>query len=178
MLASRIGINATILFTWVDLPVYSCQQNDAHLSDCHRQRQQQQPGRDSDVEWRQSNGARWLVESDSAYSPPHNCRHCHVRQLYCHSYQWRRQDFVTGGGVRYGSIGGLEYEVPQSWLYSLCINVALCSTALRCICRVIRRSSMTMKGLKAHTYYIISGRPPIGGSFSSFPVGGATDSHY
>ena len=66
--------------------------------------------------------------------------------------QWCRQDFVTGGGVRYGSIGGLEYEVPQSRLYCLCIYVALCSTALQCICRVIRRSSMTMK---AHTYYII-----------------------
>jgi len=64
--------------------------------------------------------------------------------------------------VRYGSIRGLEYEVPQSRLYCLCINVALCSTALLCICRVIRRSSMTMK---AHTYYIIFGRPPIGGSF-------------
>jgi len=24
---------------------------------------------------------------------------------YCRSGQWRRQDFVTGGGVRYGSIG-------------------------------------------------------------------------
>ena len=58
-----------------------------------------------------------------------------------------------------GSIGGLEYEVPQSRLYCLCINVALCSTALQCVCRVIRRSSMTMK---AHTYYIIFGRPPIG----------------
>ena len=74
--------------------------------------------------------------------------------------QWRRQDFVTGGEVRYGSIGGLEHEVPQSGLYCLCVNVALCSTALQCICRVIRRSSMTMK---AHTYYIIFGRPPIGG---------------
>ena len=63
-------------------------------------------------------------------------------------YQWRRQDFVTGGEVRYESIGGLEYEVPQFRLYCLCINVALCSTALQCICRVIRRSSMTMK---AHT---------------------------
>ena len=51
--------------------------------------------------------------------------------------QWRRQDFVTGGKVRYGSIGGLEYEVPQSRLCCLCINVALCSTALQCICRVI-----------------------------------------
>jgi len=40
--------------------------------------------------------------------------------------------------VRCGSIGGLEYEVPQSRLYCLCINVALCSTALQCICRVIR----------------------------------------
>ena len=27
--------------------------------------------------------------------------------------------------MRYGSIGGLEYEVPQSRLYCLCINVAL-----------------------------------------------------
>jgi len=78
--------------------------------------------------------------------------------------QWRRQDFVTGAEVRYGSIGGLEYEVPQSRLYCLCINVALCSTAVRCICRVIPRSSMTMK---AHTYYVIFGRPPIGGG--SFP---------
>jgi len=68
--------------------------------------------------------------------------------------------------VRYGSIGGLEYEVPQSRLYCLCINVALCSTALQCICREIRRSSMTMK---AHTYYIIFGRPPIGGKASAFP---------
>jgi len=84
----------------------------------------------------------------------------------CH-VQWRRQDFVTGEGeVRYGSIGGLEYEVPQSGLYCLCINVALCSTALQCICRVIRRSSMTMK---AHTYYIIFGRPPIGGEASPLP---------
>jgi len=65
------------------------------------------------------------------------------------SYHWRCQDFVTGGEVRYGSIGGLEYEVPQSRLYCLCINVDLCSTALQCICRVIRISSMTMK---AHTH--------------------------
>jgi len=78
----------------------------------------------------------------------------------------RRQDFVTGGGeVRYGSIGGLEYEVPQSRLYCLCINVALCSTALQCICRVIRRSTMTMN---AHTYCIIFGRPPIGGKLPPF----------
>jgi len=33
------------------------------------------------------------------------------------------------GEVRYGSIGGLEYEVPQSRPYCLCINVALCSTS-------------------------------------------------
>ena len=59
----------------------------------------------------------------------------------------------------------------QSRLYCLCINVALCSTALQCICRVIRRSSMTMK---AHTYYIIFGRPPIGGKLRPFPPGGAT----
>ena len=57
--------------------------------------------------------------------------------------------FCNRGEVRYGSIGGLEYEVPQSRLYCLCINVALCSTALQCFCRVIRRSSTTMK---AHTH--------------------------
>ena len=68
------------------------------------------------------------------------------------------REFCNRGEVRYGFIEGLEYEVPQSRLYCLCINVALCST----ICRVIRRSSMTMK---AHTYYIIFGRPPMGGSF-------------
>ena len=79
--------------------------------------------------------------------------------------------FCNRGEVRYGSIGGLEYEVPKSRLYCLCINVALCSTALQCICRVIRRSSMTMK---AHTYYTIFGRPPIGGKLPPLPPGGAT----
>ena len=73
--------------------------------------------------------------------------------------------FCNRGEVKYWSIGGLEYEVPESRLYCLCINVALCTTALQCICRVIRRSSMTMK---AHTYYIIFGRPPMGGSFPSW----------
>ena len=79
--------------------------------------------------------------------------------------------FCNRGEVRYGSIGGLEYDVPQSRLYCLCINVALCSTALRCICRVIRRSSMTMK---ADTYYIIFRRPPMRGKLPPFPPGGAT----
>jgi len=74
--------------------------------------------------------------------------------------------FCNRGEVRYGSIGDLEYAVPQSRLYCLCINVALCSTALQCICLVIRRSSMTMK---AHTYYIIFGRPFIGGKLPPFP---------
>jgi len=60
--------------------------------------------------------------------------------------------FCNRGEVRYGSIGGLKYEVPQSRFYCLCISVALWSTALQCICRVIRKSSTTMK---AHTYYII-----------------------
>jgi len=80
--------------------------------------------------------------------------------------------FCNRGEVRYGFIGGLEYEFPQSRLYCLCINVALCSTALECISRVIRRSSMTMK---AHTYYIIFGRLPIGGKLPRpSPHGGAT----
>jgi len=72
--------------------------------------------------------------------------------------------FYNRGEVRYGSIGGPEYEVPQSRLYCLCIDVALCSTALQCICRVIR-SSMTMK---AHTYYIILDVHPWGESFPPF----------
>ena len=75
--------------------------------------------------------------------------------------------FCNRGGSEVWSIGGLEYEVPQSRLYCLRINVALCSTALQCICRVIRRSFMTMK---VHTYYIIVGRPPIGGSFPLPPL--------
>ena len=75
--------------------------------------------------------------------------------------QWRRQDFCNRGEVRYASIGVLEYEVPQSRLYCLCINVALCSTAF-----VVWYEEGTMK---AHTYYIIFGRPPIGGSFLLSP---------
>ena len=59
----------------------------------------------------------------------------------------------------YGSIGGSRVRSPP---VPVVLSVYLCSTALQCICRVIRRSSMTMK---AHTYYIIFGRPPIGGSF-------------
>jgi len=84
-----------------------------------------------------------------------------VRQVRWCDYTVAPPGFRNGWEVRYGSIGGLGYEVPQSRLYCLCINVALCSTALQCIFRVIRRSSMTTK---AHTYYIIFGRPPIGGS--------------
>jgi len=30
--------------------------------------------------------------------------------------------FCNRGEVRYGSIGGLEFEVPQSRLYFLCVN--------------------------------------------------------
>ena len=71
--------------------------------------------------------------------------------------------------MRYGSIGGLEYEIPQSRLYCLCINMALCSTDLQCICRVIRRSSMTMKHTQYNTYYIIFGRPPVGGKKPFIP---------
>ena len=89
------------------------------------------------------------------------------------SAQWRRQDFVTGGGSEVWVYRGSRVRSPAvPVVYCLCINVALCSTALQCICRVIRRSSMTMK---AHTYCIIFGRPPIGGEASS-PPGGATAS--
>ena len=84
----------------------------------------------------------------------------------CLFIQWRRQNFVTGGSEVWVYRRSIEYVFPQSRLYCLCINVALCSTALQCICRVIRRSSMTMK---AHTYYIIFGRPPPGGATVSIP---------
>ena len=72
--------------------------------------------------------------------------------------------------MRYWSIGGLEYEVPQSRLYCLCINVALWSTALQCICRVIRRSSMTMKTHILHNFWTSTHR----GEASPPPPGGAT----
>ena len=90
-----------------------------------------------------------------------------INYIYMRPWSVAPPGCCNRGEVRYGSIGGLEYEVPQSRLYCLCINVALCSTALQCICSVIRRSSMTMK---AHTYYIIFGRPPIGGSFPPSPL--------
>jgi len=64
--------------------------------------------------------------------------------------QWRRQDFVTGGSEVWVYRGPRVWN-PQSRLYCLCINVALCSTALQCICRVIRRNSMAMK---AHTHIL------------------------
>jgi len=81
--------------------------------------------------------------------------------------------FCNRGEVRYGSIGGLEYEVPQSQLYCLCINVALCSTALQCICRVIRRSSMTMKAHTLHNFWTSTHRGEL-----SPPPGGATGIGY
>ena len=55
--------------------------------------------------------------------------------IYRYSPLMLARILCNGGGVRYGSVGGLEYDVPQSRLYCLCINVALCSTALQCICR-------------------------------------------
>ena len=70
--------------------------------------------------------------------------------------------FCNRGEVRYGSIGGLEYEAPQK-LTHYTVHREFVGFG---ICRVIRRSSMTMK---AHTYYIIFGRTPIGGKLSPFP---------
>jgi len=56
--------------------------------------------------------------------------------------QWRRQDFVTGGEV-WVYRGSRVRSPPEADTF----------TAVH--------SSMTMK---AHTYYVIFGRPPIGGS--------------
>ena len=93
------------------------------------------------------------------------------RVLLVTGMQWRRQDFVTGVEVRYGSIRRLEYEVVLSVYQrgSLLDGLAM---YLSCVVhRVIRRSSMTMK---AHTYYIIFGRPPIAGKLPT-PGGATTD---
>ena len=40
--------------------------------------------------------------------------------------------FCNRGEVRYGSIGGLEYEVPQSRLYCLCIKLDGLAIYLSC----------------------------------------------
>ena len=84
--------------------------------------------------------------------------------------QWRRQDFVTGGS-EVGSIGGLEFEVPQSRLYCLCINVAHCSTALQCICRVIPKKFHDNESTHIlHNFWTSTHR----GKLPSSPPGGAT----
>jgi len=81
--------------------------------------------------------------------------------------------FCNGGEVRYGSIGGSRVRSPQSRLYCLCINVALCLTALQCICRVLRRSSMTMKAHTLHNFWTSTYRgeaSPPGGTTETWPV--------
>ena len=62
--------------------------------------------------------------------------------------------FCNMGEVRYGVYRGSRVRSPPVpvVLSVYQFDVALCSTALQCICHVTRRSSMTMK---AHTYYII-----------------------
>ena len=76
-------------------------------------------------------------------------------------FQARRNVFVSG--------------VTTDQLYCLCIDVAVCSMALQCICRVIRRGSMTMKAHILHNF----GRPPIGGKLLPLPPsGGATGVGY
>ena len=78
--------------------------------------------------------------------------------------QWRRQDFVTGEEV-WVHRGSRVRSPPEAGTFTA-VHRKFVGFG---ICRVIRRSSMTMK---AHTYYIIFGRPPIGGKLP--PSGGAT----
>jgi len=83
--------------------------------------------------------------------------------------QWHRQDFVTGGSEVWGR-GSRVRSPPVPVVLSVYQRVSLLdglAMYLQCICRVIRKSSMTMK---AHTYYIIFGRPPIGGKLLPFPL--------
>jgi len=76
--------------------------------------------------------------------------------------------FCNGGSEVWVYRGSRVRSPPVPFVLSLYQRG---STALQCICRVIRRSSMTTK---AHTYYIIFGRPPLEGEASPFPPGGAT----
>jgi len=87
--------------------------------------------------------------------------------------QWRRQDFVTGGSEVWVYRGSRVRSPTVPVVLSVYQRGSLLE-ALQCISRVIRRSSMTMK---AHTYYIIFGRPPIGRKLPP-PPGGATEMFY
>jgi len=73
--------------------------------------------------------------------------------------QWRRQDFVTGGSQVWVYRGSRVRSPPAEADTFTAVHREFVGFGS---CRVIRRSSMTMK---AHTYCIIFGRPPIGGSF-------------
>ena len=82
--------------------------------------------------------------------------------------------FCNREEVRYGSIGGLEYEVSQSRLYCLCINVALCSTALQCICRVITKKFHDNESTQIlHNFWTSTHR--AGGSFPLTPLAAPLD---
>jgi len=88
--------------------------------------------------------------------------------------------FCNGGKVRYGSIGDLEYEVPQSRLYCLCINVALCSTALQCICRDTKKFHDNESTHILHNFWTSTHRgeasplPPLAAPLSSDSQVGCT----
>ena len=77
--------------------------------------------------------------------------------------------FSNRGEVRYGSIGGLEYEVPQSRLYCLCINL-LDGLAMYLSCDTKKfhdnESTHILHNFWASTH---------GGEASRLPPGGATD---
>ena len=78
--------------------------------------------------------------------------------------------FCNRGEVRYGSTGGLEYEVPQSRLYCLCINVALCSTALMYLSCDTKKFHDNESTHILHNFYTTT----KGGKLPPSPPGGAT----
>ena len=71
-----------------------------------------------------------------------------------------------GGEVRYGSIGSLEYEVPQSRLYIVCVSTWLFA---RRLCNVFVVWYEEVPWQWKHTHYIIFRRPPIGGKLPALP---------
>ena len=89
------------------------------------------------------------------------------------SMQWRRQDFVTGGSEVWVYRGSRVRSLPV--LLSVYQSGSLLdglAMYLSCDTKKFHDNEST------HTYYIIFGRPPIGGnlSFPLPPPGGATES--
>ena len=76
--------------------------------------------------------------------------------------------------MKYGSIGGLEYEVP--WPVPVVLSVYQRGSLLDGLAMYLSCDTKKFHDNEStHTYSIIFGRPPIGGTLPPFPPGGDTD---